>query len=334
MPRRQTILVSPLVSLLVMGGALAVAQDRGDAPAQQPRPPQTAKRPAPKAQEFPPEAMDELLRQWEGQSAKLETLEVDIYRIDRDMAWGDETHFAGHAAFKSPDLAYVNYRKIKVKSPARPQGSRKRSSFLRRTRAASSIRNRSRPSSAQGTRFGNTAPTRPGSSSGRSTRMHAGKVLNEGPLPFLFRMKAGDAKERYQMALRGQDEKSSLVMILPRMKEDQEVFSTRLGHARSQVSAAHANSSHLARQGKAARFQALQPQGQPGCRPESSSSASSRPSPGRSRSTRSLRTPPQPPTPSETAAEPIPKQPSAPLPVQAASCASESGGTSACGLDV
>jgi hypothetical protein len=52
------------------------------------------------------------------------------------------------------------------------------------------------------------------------------KALDEGPLPFLFRMRAGDAKQRYNMALRGQDEKLSLVEIQPRMKEDQDVFST------------------------------------------------------------------------------------------------------------
>ena len=39
-------------------------------------------------------------------------------------------------------------------------------------------------------------------------------------------MRAGDAKQRYIMALRGQDEKLSLVEIQPRMKEDQDVFST------------------------------------------------------------------------------------------------------------
>jgi TIGR03009 family protein len=52
------------------------------------------------------------------------------------------------------------------------------------------------------------------------------KVLDEGPLPFLFRMRAGDAKQRYHMVLRGQDAKYSLVVVTPRLKEDQDVFST------------------------------------------------------------------------------------------------------------
>ena len=39
-------------------------------------------------------------------------------------------------------------------------------------------------------------------------------------------MRAGDAKQRYNMTLRIQNEKYSLVMIMPRMKEDKDVFST------------------------------------------------------------------------------------------------------------
>ena len=85
MPRRQTILISPLVAFLAMGYAPGSRPgSRAARRPQQGRPQQTrCTRPAQNAQEFPPEAMDELLRQWEGQSAKLETLEVDIYRIDR-----------------------------------------------------------------------------------------------------------------------------------------------------------------------------------------------------------------------------------------------------------
>ena len=53
------------------------------------------------------------------------------------------------------------------------------------------------------------------------------KILNEeGPLPFLFRMRAGDAKQRYNMVLKNQNDKEALVMITPKLKEDQDAFST------------------------------------------------------------------------------------------------------------
>ena len=51
------------------------------------------------------------------------------------------------------------------------------------------------------------------------------KALDEGPLPFLFRMRVGDAKQKYYMTLYAQDEKTSVVKILPRMQEDKAVFS-------------------------------------------------------------------------------------------------------------
>lgn len=114
MPRRQMLFAVASVIVLAMDYQLAVAQDRGQVPAKQARPAQAAPAQVQQAQAFPPEAMDELLGQWELQSKKLETLELDIYRIDRDAEWGDEVHFTGHAAFKNPDLAYVDYRKVKM----------------------------------------------------------------------------------------------------------------------------------------------------------------------------------------------------------------------------
>ncbi len=114
MPRRQKLFGIALVALLAMVYQVAAAQDRGQAPAAQARPAQPAPRLIQQTPQFPPEAMDEVLRQWEEQSRKLDTLEVDIYRIDRDVQWGDEVHFAGHAAFQNPDLAYVDYRKVKL----------------------------------------------------------------------------------------------------------------------------------------------------------------------------------------------------------------------------
>ncbi len=52
------------------------------------------------------------------------------------------------------------------------------------------------------------------------------KALDEGPLPFLFNMKAQNALERYQMSLQGENNKVYFVVIKPRLKEDQENFST------------------------------------------------------------------------------------------------------------
>src|SRR5260370_34107262 len=98
MPRPRTIWVSPLVALFSMGFVLAVAQDRGDdGQSARRKQPAAANQPAVANQPAPID-MQQLLNLWEGQSAKLKTLEVSIYRIDKNVAWGDEEHYQGHAA--------------------------------------------------------------------------------------------------------------------------------------------------------------------------------------------------------------------------------------------
>ena len=67
-----------------------------------------------------PARMKWLLKAWEGQSAKLKTLDVRIYRIDKDFKWKDEVHFEGRAVFKSPDLAYLDF--WQTQAGARRQG--------------------------------------------------------------------------------------------------------------------------------------------------------------------------------------------------------------------
>ena len=222
MPRPQTILISFLVALVATGSAIALAQNQGPArasaaPKQQP----ASRKPVQPLQQFPPGRMDELLRLWEGQSAKLKTLEVDIYRIDQDRAWGDEAQFSGHAAFKTPDLAYVDYKKVKM--VADPKDKNK------------FVAAQNKDGTFVATPFETILCTGvevwqyrydvkqvyifPLNKDARR------RALDEGPLPFLFRMRVGDAKQKYDMA-RPWNEKSSLVEILPRLKEDKEVFST------------------------------------------------------------------------------------------------------------
>ncbi len=43
-----------------------------------------------------------LLEKWEGQSKKLNTLDVKIYRIDKDPKWKSEEHFEGRRHVQEP----------------------------------------------------------------------------------------------------------------------------------------------------------------------------------------------------------------------------------------
>jgi TIGR03009 family protein len=214
------------IGLLAMDYRSARAQDRGQAPAKQARPAQAAAGQVQQAQKFSPEAMDELLGQWELQSRKLETLEVDIYRIDRDAQWGDEVHFTGHAAFKNPDLAYVDYRRVKIVAKPDPRAKNKNVMDVQKDKNGQPLSDPFETILCTGKEVWDYRSDAKNLVIWTLDNAMRKKVLDEGPLPFLFRMRAGDAKQRYNMVLRGQDEKYSLVAVTPRLKEDQDVFST------------------------------------------------------------------------------------------------------------
>jgi TIGR03009 family protein len=225
MAGRRTVVISPLVAILAMGFALAAAQDGGVGAPKTPRRQQPPAQKAQAAQQFPPEAMDALLAGWEGQSAKLQTLEVDIYRIDKDPDWGDEAHFEGHAAFKSPDLAYVDYRKVKMQS--KPDPNVKGKTIV--TPVTKNGRPESKPfetilcTGAEVWHYRWDVTQIIVWDLDKDARRRA---LDEGPLPFLFHMKARDAKQRYAMFLSAQNDKYSVVEVKPLFKDDADVFST------------------------------------------------------------------------------------------------------------
>jgi TIGR03009 family protein len=226
MPRRRMILISTLVALSATGFALAVPQDRGNdqapgAPKERVAAPNAA---APLRPD--PARMLALLKAWEGQSAKLKSLEVSIYRIDKDLAWGDEEHYTGLAAFKKPDLAFVDYRKVKMQAKPDPK-VKDRKIF---------VPNKTKTGEVDATPFETIICT--GTEvwhyryDVRQILIYTldndarKRALEEGPLPFLFNLRAGAAQQRYDMILHSENEDRFLVMIRPKLKDDAEVFST------------------------------------------------------------------------------------------------------------
>ena len=169
--------------------------------------------------------MQTLLRLWEAQSAKLKTLQLAMYRIDKDPKWGDEEHYFGRAAFKSPQLAYLDFRKVKLHEQADPKDKRKKQ-FVPEKKGKEIV----------------SVPFETILCTGQEVwqyRYDVRKIyifpldkdqrkraLEEGPLPFLFNMRAADANRRYTMTLKGENETQYLVMIKPLLKEDQDTFDT------------------------------------------------------------------------------------------------------------
>jgi TIGR03009 family protein len=223
MPRLRTLL-SFLVAFCGTGLALAIAQEgerlKGPARRQSATSARAGNQPQP-----PGISMDDLLRLWEGQSAKLKTLEVSIYRIDKDPAWWDqEEHYLGHAAFKSPQLAYLDFRKVKLHPEVDPKDKNKK-------RLVPDKKN----NQVVSTPYQTIVCTGPEVwdyhydvkqiyiyTLDKDERRRA---IAEGPLPFLFNMKASEARARYNMVLHGQDDKRYLVKIEPLLPEEQQRYS-------------------------------------------------------------------------------------------------------------
>jgi TIGR03009 family protein len=163
--------------------------------------------------------MERLLLLWEDQSAKLRTLDVKIYRIDVNPAWKEEIHYEGRAVFKSPELAYLDFKQIKTAPNA--QG---------RLVPAVNPQNGKRV----------TTPHETIICTGKEVwqylydvhqifiypldKNQRKRALDEGPLPFLFNMRAEDAKQRYAMTLQGENKEFYWVVIQPRLQEDRESF--------------------------------------------------------------------------------------------------------------
>ena len=120
MPRPRRVWISPSVALLSMSLALAPAQEAGKAgqPAQDGSPRRTHRSRS--------IDMQQLLTLWEGQSEKLKTLELAIYRIDKDPAWGDEEHYMGRAAFKNSAACLSRLSQSQNAGTGRPKGQDKK----------------------------------------------------------------------------------------------------------------------------------------------------------------------------------------------------------------
>jgi TIGR03009 family protein len=169
------------------------------------------------AKPIDPARMEWLLKKWEQQSAKLKTLDVGILRVDDAPAWGDKDYYEGRALFKSPNLAFIDFRRIKLddkKKPMRdPQDPKKWISAPYERIVCTGEEVWQYSSDTQQIFI---FPLE---------KDEQKKAIEEGPLPFLFNMRADDAKRRYQMSLMSEDEKSFGVSIKPKLKEDKDSFS-------------------------------------------------------------------------------------------------------------
>ncbi len=221
MRRRMTIMVAQALAIW----AAAVSASFGQAPerdgAAVQAAPAPAERPAPRqtaqpAKPINPAKMDWLLTQWEQQSSRLKTLDVTILRIDDTPAWGDLEYYEGRALFKSPNLAFIDFNKIKQDDKKKPIKDPQKNKFVSEPYERIICTGNEVWQYRSDTQQIFVFPLE---------KNKQKKAIEEGPLPFLFNMRADDARQRYQMTLMSEDEKSYGACIKPKLKEDQESFS-------------------------------------------------------------------------------------------------------------
>lgn len=161
--------------------------------------------------------MEWILKQWERQSSLLKTLDVRLLRVDDIPAWGDKEYYEGRALFQSPNLALIDFNKVKLDENKHPvkdaKGNYVTTPYERIVCTGEEVW-QYRSDSQQIFIFPLQKDQRK-------------KAIEEGPLPFLFNMRAEDAKQRYQMTLMTIDDKTKTygIRIMPKLKEDKESFS-------------------------------------------------------------------------------------------------------------
>ncbi len=200
-----------LVTLIATAGVTSVAL--GQAPP--PRRPAASSTPkaaaapvlSPAEEAAKREEMQKLLALWEKQSALLTTLDVAFTRLDTAPAWNEKIKYGGRAYLQSPNLACLHFQKYDEKPGEKPK-------LVEHERIVVTGKEvlQYDYETKQIFRF-------------PLDKQERKKALQEGPLPFLFNMKAAEAKDRYGMTLMNQDEKSYLIAIVPHTENDREVFS-------------------------------------------------------------------------------------------------------------
>ena len=205
-------LASRVIGTMLMLSPLASAQElrkpstapeRVEAPASAAKPKAAAK-PEPKWNDA---NMKQLLQEWEKKSSLLKTLDVAIKRRDKSAAWGNE-EYEGRAILKSPDLAWLDFQKVEIDEKTKEKKLTPEQRII-----------------CTGTEVWQYKSDTKQIFVFPLEKEDQKRALEEGPLPFLFNMKAAEAQARYWMALTNETKEYYVVTVVPRLKIDQEAFS-------------------------------------------------------------------------------------------------------------
>lgn len=198
-----------VVVLSVLSASVAGSDARAQAQPKKPVARPSAASPAAAAPAANDARMRALLKAWEAKSAELKSLDVDISRLDTNPAWGDVEEYKGRAILKSPDRAWLNFEKVERDKP-----TKKLLKVIPHERIVCTGAEvwQYRSDTKQIFIF-------------PLNKQDQKRALEEGPLPFLFNMKAAEAEARYLMSIVSENKDYYQISVTPRLKVDQEAFS-------------------------------------------------------------------------------------------------------------
>jgi TIGR03009 family protein len=150
--------------------------------------------------------MKQILREWEKRSTLLKTLDVKITRIDDDPAWNVHDEYRGRAFLKSPNLACLDFHKVVEEK------GKKALVHSERIICTGNDVWQYKSDTHQIFIFPLDKETQK-------------RALEEGPLPFLFQMRAAEAEARYVMNVISEGNEYFVIGVYPKLKIDQESFS-------------------------------------------------------------------------------------------------------------
>ncbi|MFO0910916.1 MAG: outer-membrane lipoprotein carrier protein LolA [Isosphaeraceae bacterium] len=131
---------------------------------------------------------------------------MSISRLDRSPAWGDD-QYEGRAILMSPNYAWLDFQKV-------TQDSQKGKKLIPHERIICTGVEvwQYRSDTRQIFIF-------------PLEKQAQQRALEEGPLPFLFNMKAAEAEARYLMSLVNETPEYFVISVVPKLKIDLESFS-------------------------------------------------------------------------------------------------------------
>lgn len=177
--------------------------------------------PAAPEDEISPE-LETLLKQWEEKSSKIKMLEGKHKRTTYNLVFETEQIASGVFYLETPDKGRIDLTGIK---PAKNEKS------IRIGKSGKPFRLEEGPGEkwiCSGQEIIAVNEEEKSYQIMPLPKDVQGENIVKSPLPFLFGMKADEAKQRYHMVLRSNNEKSAVLAIQPRLQLDQQNYSQAL----------------------------------------------------------------------------------------------------------